>query len=88
MFPRLIFALEINQVPKRKLPPQKRPYKTTYGPNCGHCETGRGAIGSAIRYLLKTSRKHAVIELPNGRVVDVWFNGYWGVIVSYRGGKE
>jgi hypothetical protein len=64
----------------------KRPYTTDYGSTQGHCETPKGAIKSAIRYLVDNGRKHAVIEREDGPPIDVWWNGHWGVTVAIRRG--
>lgn len=60
-----------------------RPFKTDYGTTCGHCETPRGSLKSATQYLLKTGKRHCVIETPYG-TIDVWYNGWWGVVTQVR----
>jgi hypothetical protein len=62
-----------------------RPYTTDYGTTQGHCETPRGAVMAALRYMKVNGRKHTVIEQPNGPPIDIWWSGFWGITVSVRG---
>lgn len=61
-----------------------RPYTNDYGLTKGHCVTPRGALNSAKNYLIANNRRHCVIERPDGRPVDVWYDGYWGLHSQVR----
>jgi hypothetical protein len=72
----------------KKKEPSLRPYTTDYGTTKGHCSTARRAVRAAIFRMEATGQYHTVIECPDGRVVDVWWNGFFGVSVQIRGAGQ
>jgi hypothetical protein len=72
---------------KKAKPSVARPYTTDYGATKGHCETPKGAVMAALRYMRINGRKHTVIEQPNGPPIDIWWSGFFGVIVKVRSSK-
>lgn len=67
-----------------KPPASKRPFTTDYGATQGHVATARRAVRAAIFRMEATGRKHVVIEQPHGPPIDIWWNGFFGVIVKVR----